>query len=163
MREPPAHASASGGQKVFLLVEDSPDDAFLVDTEFRRFPKARLCIVREGQEAIDYLQGKPPYDDRKEFPVPDIILLDLKMPKMDGFEVLRWIRSQKPRDIGLIPVVIMTGSISNEEIKRAYQDGANCVVTKPVDWSKLRGEIGFLLAFWCESVKTIQRTANVGP
>src|ERR1043166_4481882 len=95
-------ASSSEG-RVFLLVEDNPDDAFLVELEFKRSQDCRLCIVRDGQQAIDYLTGKAPYNDRHEYPLPDVILLDLKLPRLDGFEVLKWLRSQCENEGGLPP------------------------------------------------------------
>src|SRR4029078_10277666 len=104
MDEPLSRKPGIERGKIFLLVEDSLDDAFLIEIEFNKFHGARLCIVRDGQAAIDYLEGKLPCDDLTEYPLPDVILLDLKMPGRDGFDVLKWIRSQPAERAGLTPV-----------------------------------------------------------
>src|SRR3954471_14240989 len=104
-----SHTSFGGRRheepKVFLLVEDSAEDAFLFDTEFRKSHGPHLCMVRDGEEAIHYLQGKAPFDNRAEFPLPQVILLDLKMPKRGGIEVLTWLRGQNLGGVELTPVV----------------------------------------------------------
>jgi len=146
--------------RVFLLVEDNPDDAFLVQLEFSRSHSCRLCIVKDGQQAIDYLQGKPPYTDRHEYPLPDVILLDLKMPRTDGFDVLHWLRTQAASDeVALTPVIVMSSSTSAEDVKRAYKLGANLYMNKPVDWEQFREGLRLLGIFWCEYAGTVQHAS----
>jgi CheY-like chemotaxis protein len=155
MKHLESQPGAAAEQKVFLLVEDSADDAFLFDLEFRRSQAAQLCIVRDGEEAIQYLQGKAPFDDRNEFPLPHVILLDLKMPKRDGIEVLKWLRNQELGGVELTPVVIISDSNSDEDVRQVYKFGGNCFITKPVDADQMRERIRLLIAFWCEHIRTM--------
>ena len=146
-------------RNIFLLVEDDADEAFFVEVEFKRTGAARLCLVKDGQQAISYLQGRPPYDDRTEYPLPDVILLDLKMPRLDGFEVLKWLRSQAHDDVGLTPVVVMSGSDSLQDIRRAYKLGANLYLAKPPDPKQLRERIKLLTLLFCEHASTVKSAA----
>jgi Response regulator containing a CheY-like receiver domain and a GGDEF domain len=121
-----------------LLVEDLEEDVLL----FRRaFKSADLhhCIthVPDGEEAIKYLSREPPYDDNTHYPVPDVVVLDLKMPKRDGFEVLQWLQEQKV--LKPSPVLILTSSDRDDDIKRAKDLGAGTYYTKPIDFTKLVG------------------------
>src|SRR5438132_550572 len=104
----------NNAQSIFLLVEDSEDDAYFMQRAFERAGlKNPLHIVTNGQEAIDYMAGRKHFSDRANYPLPDMIFLDLKMPGMDGFQVLTWIRQeQKSR----VPVAILTSS--PEEVDR---------------------------------------------
>ena len=156
LNDSPFNDASSSEGRVFLLVEDNPDDAFLVELEFKRSQDCRLCIVRDGQQAIDYLKGKAPYDDRHEYPLPDVILLDLKLPRLDGFEVLKWLRSQSENDVGLTPVIVMSSSSRVEDVKAAYKMGANLYMNKPVDWEQFRERLRLLGIFWCEYAGTLQ-------
>ena len=146
--------------RVFLLVEDNPDDAFLVELEFKRSHGCRLCIVKDGQQAIDYLRGDRPYDDRREYPLPDLLLLDLKMPGLDGFEVLKWVRAQRDEDLALIPVIVMSSSNNAEDVRRAYKLGANLFMDKPVDWEQFRERLRLLGIFWCEYANTLRQATH---
>lgn len=107
-----------------LHVEDDPNDAFLVQ---HAFDKARLPIelrlVSDGQQALDYLAGTGPYGDRQSYPLPNLILLDLKMPKLSGFDVLSWLRGQER--FGQLPVVILSSSEHCEDKAHAQKLGAN--------------------------------------
>src|SRR5262245_6778938 len=96
-------------QAVILLVEDREDDILLVRKSFEKGGiNNPFQVVRDGEEAIQYLAGEGRYSNRAEYPLPDLILLDLKMPRVDGFEVLMWIRRQP--GFGSIPVVVLTSS-----------------------------------------------------
>ena len=145
---------ASKTLKTVLLVEDSQDDAYLVELEFKKTGTLQLRWVRDGEEAVNYLEGKSPYDDRREYPIPDVILLDIKMPRMDGFGFLGWLRNQAFGAVNLIPVIMMSGSDLEEDVKTAYGLGVNLYLTKPVDWNKFRERMRLLGVLWSEHVET---------
>jgi CheY-like chemotaxis protein len=119
---------------VILLVEDLEDDIILIR---KAFAKANLSnplhAVKGGEQAIAYLRGEIPFTNRKEYPLPDLILLDLKMPGIDGFETLRWIRSQP--DLRGIPVIVLTTSEDLRDVNKAYAAGANSFLLKPFDFN----------------------------
>jgi len=117
-------------EATILWAEDDENDVLL----FRRaFEKAslphRLIDVGDGQEAVDYLAGEPPHDDRTRFPLPDLLLLDLKMPRLGGFEVLAWIQ-ERPEFKGL-PAVVLSSSNQERDIQRARSLGASDYFVKP--------------------------------
>ena len=140
-------------KKNFLLVEDDPNDAYLVELEFKKNPEFQLRWVKNGEEAIDYINGSPPYNDRIEFPIPDVILLDVKMPRVSGFDFLEWLHI-KSNHFRLIPVIVMSGSDLEEDVNRAYELGANCYLTKPTDWKKFQEQMTRIGIFWGEVAYT---------
>ena len=140
-------------RKTFLLVEDDPNDVYLVELEFKKSPHLDLRHVQDGQHAIEYLEGKPPYTDRKQFPLPDIILLDLKMPRLGGFEFLEWLHNSSANHLKRIPVIVMSGSNLEQDVNRAYDLGANCYLTKPPDWDKFREQMRRIGVFWGENAE----------
>lgn len=115
-----------------LIVEDNDDHAFFIEQAFRQ---ARLANpthrVSNGDEAVEYLKGEGQYANRSEFPLPSLVLLDLKMPRRNGFEVLEWIRNQ-PGLKGL-RVIVLTTSDEIRDVNRAYELGANSFLVKPVN------------------------------
>lgn len=116
-------------QPTILFAEDSDNDTLLIQCGFEkaRFPFL-LQFVEDGVAALDYLSGKGKYADRERYPLPTVLLTDLKMPRMDGFELLRWIRSQETwRNL---PVIVMTGSNQVEDRMRAMDLGANFYIVK---------------------------------
>jgi CheY-like chemotaxis protein len=130
-----------------LLAKDSEDYAVL----FKRALKAAridasLDIVRDGQEAIDYLSGAEPFADRSKHPFPKLLLLDLKMPRRDGFEVLSVVRQR----LGLtrLPVIVLTNSDNPADVKRAYELGATSYFRKPDSLEGLDEMIHVLHAYW---------------
>jgi CheY-like chemotaxis protein len=122
-------------QDIFLLVEDSQDDVLLIR---RAFAKAAILnplqVVTNGDEAIRYLKGAAPYGDRVQFPLPELVLLDLKMPGTDGFQVLRWIRQQP--EFKELRVVVLTSSSEIRDMNLAYELGANSYLVKPIDFER---------------------------
>ena len=119
--------------ETILLAEDDPDHVLLVE---RAFVSVRLQnpvqVVADGVEAVAYLNGDGQYSDREAFPVPSLLLLDLKMPNKDGFEVLEWIRDH-PAIGAVLRVVVLTTSDRIYDVNRAYQLGAHSFLTKPLD------------------------------
>jgi CheY-like chemotaxis protein len=142
---------------VFLLAEDTEEDALLVKMEMGRQQGVRLAMVSDGQEAIDYLLGNQPYNDRKQFPLPDIILLDLKMPRVSGFDVLQWRREAAPEELRVIPVIVMTGSALQEDVRHAYALGANRYMTKPSELGALRKQMSLMVENWGHNTELVNR------
>ncbi len=130
-----------------LLVEDDPNDIVLIQ---RAFAKAALVnplrIVRDGEEALQYLAGQPPYDDRGRHPLPSLILLDLKLPRKSGLEVLEWIRQQE--HLKHIPVIVLTSSREMRDVNRAYDLGANSYLVKPVGFEGLLEMLKAIGMYW---------------
>jgi len=135
---------------VILLVEDREDDILLIR---KAFEKALLTnpvyVVRNGEEAISYLMAEPPYSNRSEYPLPDLILLDLKMPKIDGFEVLTWIRQQP--GIRNLAVIVLTSSEDLRDVNQAYALGANSFLVKPLDFQNSVELARTLHRYWLKS------------
>ncbi len=114
-----------------LLVEDDDGHARLLEKNLRRGGVSnRLVRVADGQEAVDYVSRTPPYNDATTHPAPSIILLDVRMPRLDGFEVLAHLKSDPL--LMKIPVIMLTSTDNQAEINRAYEMGANGYVVKPV-------------------------------
>jgi len=128
-----------------LLVEDNPHDAELTIRTLKKINLAnRLVHLKDGAEALDFIFAKGAYTDRSINDRPKVILLDIKMPKVDGIEVLRQIKSNP--DTKTIPVVIMTSSKEEQDIITSYNLGVNSYVVKPVDFdgfAKAVSELGF--------------------
>jgi len=118
---------------MILLVENDDDDAFLIKRAFERASVGNpLRRLKNGGEAIAYLKSDPPYWNRAEHPLPVLVLLDIRMPMMDGFEVLRWIRRQP--EFARLCVVMLTASDEIRDVNQAYQLGANSFLVKPLDF-----------------------------
>lgn len=131
-----------------LWVEDDPDDVLLIGRAIRKAGLEAPAVVRDGPEATAYLSGAGPYADRILHPFPTLVLLDLKLPRMSGFEVLQWIRER--REISRLPVVIFTSSREKADIDRAYDLGANAYLLKSVDHAHLVETLQRVRAFWLE-------------
>ena len=134
-------------ERPILLVEDNPDDEALT---LRAFHKNRIAnevvVARDGVEALDYLFGTGHYAGRDLSVAPAVILLDLKLPRVDGLEVLRRVRADARTN--LLPVVILTTSREQQDIYEAYQLGANSYIRKPVDFEKFIYAVGQLGLYW---------------
>jgi len=114
-----------------LVVEDNADDFLLLRRAIRHAKLQNpLQHVDDGEKAIRYLSGAPPYEDRTQWPMPLIVLLDLKLPRRSGFEVLAWLRAQEGL-LRRLPVVVLTSSDQDKDIKQAYDLGANSYLVKP--------------------------------
>jgi CheY-like chemotaxis protein len=136
-------------QTTLLMVEDSQADVLL----FRRaLHKANLSnplhVVGDGDAAVSYLGGQGAYADRQQFPLPAAVLLDLKLPRRSGLEVLAWIRLQPA--LRRLPVVMFTSSDSSSDIDHAYDLGANSYLIKPVSFEALQGLVRLLVPYWLE-------------
>jgi two-component system response regulator len=133
--------------ETILLVEDNPDDVELTMRAFRKNNIANNVVVaRDGVEALDYLFGRGAYVSRNTADIPRLILLDLKMPRMDGLHVLEQLRADERTR--LIPVVILTSSKEDQELIHSYKSGANSYVRKPVDFSQFLEAVRQIGLYW---------------
>jgi CheY-like chemotaxis protein len=130
-----------------LLVEDDPNDVILMERAFRRAGMmSDFQVVRDGEQAVDYLSGKGQSSDLTRTPLPALVLLDLKLPRQSGFEVLRWMRAQS--GLRRIPVLILTSSKEKHDIIRAYELGANAYLLKPATFNDLVELVKTISVFW---------------
>jgi two-component system, response regulator len=133
--------------KMILLVEDNPDDEALTIRALKKNNIGnRLAIVRDGAEAIDFVFCTGSYANRDPKDTPQVVLLDLKLPKIDGLEVLRRIRENEATR--LLPVVILTSSKEEQDILKGYKLGANSYVRKPVDFDQFVEAVRQLGLYW---------------
>ncbi len=122
-------------RKFILIAEDHEDEILLIRQAFRKANIINpLYFVRDGEEAIEYLKGEGRYANRAEYPLPDLFLLDLKMPKVDGFEVLEWVRQQP--GFRTLRIVVLTNSTDVRDVNRAYRLGADSFLIEPVDFAQ---------------------------
>lgn len=133
--------------KSILLVEDNPQDEMLI---LRALKKANVgnCIevVRDGQQAVDFLFGQGEFQDRADFDLPTVILLDIGLPRLSGLEVLERIRADQRTS--LLPVVILTSSDEERDRLQSYECGANSFVRKPLDFSEFAETVARLGIYW---------------
>ena len=130
-----------------LLVEDNDDDANLAIRALKKNNLANnLYRVEDGEEALEYIFGTNRYEGREVNYAPKVILLDLKMPKVDGLEVLKAIRNDERTK--LIPVVVMTSSKEDRDITESYQLGVNSYIVKPVDFNKFANAVKDIGYYW---------------
>ena len=134
-------------KKIILLVEDNPDDVALTLRALKKNNITNEVVVaRDGVEALDYLFATGSYAGRDISVMPAVILLDLKLPKMDGLEVLQRLRTDGRT--GLLPVVILTSSQEEQDLINGYSLGANSYIRKPVDFAKFIEAVGQLGLYW---------------
>ncbi len=130
-----------------LLVEDDINDVFLVKRAFKMAHiQNPLQIVTDGEQAIQYLRGEDKYASRAVFPLPKLIVMDIKMPGKSGFEVLEWVKHDSL--LRRIPVIIVSGSDHPADINRAYELGANAYMVKPVDFRKVEHLFESITHYW---------------
>lgn len=134
-------------ERIILLVEDNPDD---VDLTLRAFKKSsisnKVIVAKDGVEALDYLHGTGMYAGRDVKDLPVVVMLDLKLPKISGMEVLRNIREDELTR--LIPVVVLTSSAEQKDVVEGYKLGANSYIRKPVDFEQFVEAVKILGLYW---------------
>jgi len=135
------------------LAEDREDDIFLIRRAFQKAGIVNpLFVVRDGEQAIAYLEGGGRYSNRAEFPLPELLLLDLKMPRMDGFEVLKWIRQQS--GLSSLRVIVLTSSDAIRDVNVAYNLGANSFMVKPMDFENVVELSKSIQDYWLRKSKS---------
>ncbi|HUR94599.1 MAG TPA: response regulator [Gemmatimonadales bacterium] len=144
-----------------LLVEDNPHEAELLLRPLGGLAEpARIGIARDGEEALDYLLGRGLYRHRLGGPLPQLVLLELKLPRLDGVEVLRTLRAS-PRT-STVPVVVLTSSAEPREVMQCYQAGANSCVRKPVEFREFTETVGALGRYWLRLNRAAPGGVSVG-
>lgn len=136
-------------QKLILLVEDNEDDVFILKMAFKKAGlRHPVAVAEDGQQALDYLRGAGEFADRNRFPLPALVLLDLKLPKIMGLDVLRAIRENP----GLAPLIVtvLTSSDQDRDIERAYRLGANSYLVKPSAADRILQMARTLCEYWLE-------------
>jgi CheY-like chemotaxis protein len=130
-----------------LLVEDDENDVMLLQRAFRRAAIVNpLQVVRHGDDAVAYLEGTGEFADRRLHPLPVLMLLDLKLPRRTGLEVLEWVKERA--GVKKIPIIVLTSSKNDEDVNRAYELGANSYVVKPVSFETLLELVKSLELYW---------------
>lgn len=134
-------------QETILLVEDNPKDVILIQRAFRKAEiTAPIQVVSDGDAAVAYLSGQEPYSNRVHYPLPELILLDLKLPRRSGSEVLTWLRQQP--GIKRLPVVVLTASREYADVNQVYDLGVNAYMVKPVAFNDLVEIVKTLNLHW---------------
>jgi CheY-like chemotaxis protein len=131
-----------------LLVEDDPTDFRLIQRAFGKLNNGfRMFRLTNGDEVVSYLSGDGPYENRAAHPIPAVVLLDLKIPRRSGFEVLEWLRGQ-PSGLNRLPVIVLTSSRHSTDINRAYDLGANSYLVKPDTGAQLDELVEQFRTYW---------------
>jgi CheY-like chemotaxis protein len=134
-------------QPIVLIAEDNENDIVMLQRAFRQASiTAPIQYVSNGEQAIAYLKGEGRFSRRDEFPLPDLLLLDLKMPRKSGFDVLEWLRTQP--SLSHLRVVVLTTSEELRDVNRAYALGAASFLTKPVDFVEFKDTIQAMYNYW---------------
>jgi CheY-like chemotaxis protein len=138
---------------VILVAEDDEDYVLLIKQVFMKahIPNP-IHVVWNGEEAISYLKGDGKYSNRDEYPLPDIFLLDLKMPRINGFEVLKWVRAQPT--LSALRILGLTSSDEIRDVNEAYQLGANSFLVKPMDFQDFTNLSRLIADFWFKASRT---------
>jgi len=133
-----------------LLVEDDISDFRLIQRAFAKIrPNVPMIRLSHGDEAVAYLAGDAPYENRSLHPFPCVILLDIKLPRRSGFEVLEWIRSQDST-LKRVPIIMLTSSNHHVDVNKAYELGVNSYLVKPSNNSELEQLVSTFRAYWVE-------------
>jgi len=130
-----------------LVVDDDENDFFFIERAFKQNRISNpLFHARNGEVAVEYLKGQGEYIDRQKYPLPFLMLLDINMPRMNGFEVIQWVR--KSPGIKRIPIVVFTSSKESPDIDKAYELGANTYLVKPIESDNLIEMVNTLNLYW---------------
>jgi len=151
-------------QPVVLVAEDREDDVFMLRRSFEHVGfDTPVQYVRDGEECIAYLAGKGRFANRDEYPLPGVLLLDLKMPRKNGFEVLEWIRNQP--HLAQLRTIVLTTSEDVFEVNRAYKLGAASFLTKPLNFTEFKDTIVAVHNYWLMLNKppALKRAQNPPP
>lgn len=133
--------------KTVLLVEDEEADVYIMQRAWKKAEfENPLLVVNNGQEAVDYITGNGQYADREKFPIPCLILLDIKLPYLSGLQIVAWLRKYEP--CCTVPAVFLTSSASEMDIEQAYKLGGNAYLVKPPTPEKLAQLLEDLKNFW---------------
>ena len=136
-----------GKEAIILLVEDNPMDVELIMDAFKEARLGnRIQVARDGREALDYLFGRGDYADRHQYPVPHIVLLDLKLPGIDGHEVLKQVKQAK--GLKRLPIIILTSSKDEGDRAMSYDNGANSYLVKPVSFEDFIDVVKKVSEYW---------------
>jgi CheY-like chemotaxis protein len=145
---------------LILLAEDHPDDVLLMRIALRKAALGwSLFVAKDGQEAIEYLAGEGPYADRKGYPFPSLLLLDLKMPRVNGFDVLGWLQHRP--EFNELPIVVLSGSNIQADMNRAKELGADDYRVKPVGMENIVKMLQELHACWLNGDSIVEGAALV--
>src|SRR5688572_23431444 len=135
-----------------LVAEDTEDDALFLERGFRKAGlRNPLQILTDGTEVLKYLKAEGKYEDRQKYPFPSVFFTDIKMPKLSGFEVLQWLRDHP--ECRIIPTIVFSSSAEPEDVKRAYQIGANAYFVKPTTLGELEEMVRYAYEFWARCAK----------
>lgn len=136
-------------RKAILVADDSAEDSFILKRAFEKVGMTvPLLFVKDGQELIDYLSGSEGFSDRSSHPMPRVLLLDLKMPKLNGFDVLRWLQQQP--ELRRLIVTVLSSSEEPTDVNLAYDLGANSYVVKPGSLNGYANVVEKLRDYWLE-------------
>jgi len=132
---------------ILMLVEDNPDDILLAQRALKKCGmENNVVVAHDGVEALEYLFGTGKYANRDKTSLPTVVLMDLKMPRMNGMETLQQIRSHN--ETAYLPVVILTSSSEEQDMLQSYEHGANSYIRKPVDFSRFLDVVESLVRYW---------------
>jgi CheY-like chemotaxis protein len=135
-----------------LIAEDSEDDALFLKRAFRKIGMTNAVqILTNGQDVIDYLRAEGKFEDRRQFPFPSVLFTDIKMPRVNGFEVLEWLRDHP--ECKVIPTIMFSSSGQPEDVERAYKLGANAYFIKPASLGELEEMLRYAYEFWARCAK----------
>lgn len=152
----PLSESAVNRNLTILIAEENPDEALLFKLALRNAKiNNPVQVVKDGSEAIDYLSGAGQFGDRRQFPFPSFVMLDVRMPRLGGFDVLAWLR-EHPK-YAMMPTIVLTNSRLPDDVRRAYELGANSYIVKPHDLKEFISVLRTVYEYWaiCEKPELV--------
>jgi CheY-like chemotaxis protein len=148
--------------KPILIADDSEDDVTLLKRTLALVGLANpVIVVGDGEEAISYLKGEPPYSDRQKYPLPGVLMVDLKMPRCDGFEVLKWVGARP--ELSKMLVLVLSGQTEIKSVERAYALGAKTFLMKPCHREDLENLIKTFQGYWTRTDSSSPKEAPAPP